>query len=87
MSQSHGAAGGGAIRVATRRGVIDIKARRDGSVPAGTIFIPFCYADAAANLLTNAALDPVGKIPEYKFCAAKVEKRAMAARASDAGDP
>ena len=37
------------------------------------VFIPFCFAEAAANLLTNDALDPFGKIPEFKFCAAKVE--------------
>ena len=37
------------------------------------VFIPFCYAEAAANALTNPALDPVGKIPEFKFCAARVE--------------
>ncbi|MCH7888587.1 MAG: formate dehydrogenase subunit alpha [Proteobacteria bacterium] len=67
---------GETIRVATRRGAIEIKARRDGQVPAGMIFIPFCFTDAAANLLTNPALDPIGKIPEYKFCAARVEKRA-----------
>ncbi len=48
-------------------------------MPAGTIFIPFCFADAAANLLTNPALDPIGKIPEYKFCAARVERAAPAA--------
>ncbi len=62
------------MRVATRRGVIETKARRDGKVPTGVVFIPFCYADAAANLLTNPALDPFGKIPEFKFCAARVEK-------------
>jgi formate dehydrogenase major subunit len=61
------------IRVATRRGAIDIKLRSDRDVPAGMIFIPFCYAEAAANILTNPALDPFGKIPEFKFCAAKVE--------------
>ncbi|MFQ5786121.1 MAG: molybdopterin oxidoreductase family protein, partial [Alphaproteobacteria bacterium] len=65
---------GDRIRVATRRGVIETKVRRDRRVPAGMIFIPFCYADAAANTLTNPALDPFGKIPEYKFCAARVEK-------------
>ena len=43
------------------------------------MFVPFCYAEAAANMLTNPALDPVGKIPEFKFCAAKVEKAASAA--------
>ena len=69
-----GVAGGETIRVATRRGVIELKARVDSSVPNGVVFIPFCFAEAAANLLTNPALDPVGKIPEFKFCAAKVEK-------------
>ena len=61
------------IRVSTRRGTVDIKLRSDRDVPQGMVFIPFCFAEAAANLLTNAALDPFGKIPEFKFCAAKVE--------------
>jgi formate dehydrogenase major subunit len=61
------------IRVSTRRGNVDIKLRSDRDVPQGMVFIPFCFAEAAANLLTNAALDPFGKIPEFKFCAAKVE--------------
>jgi formate dehydrogenase major subunit len=61
------------IRVSTRRGKVDIKLRSDRDVPQGMVFIPFCFAEAAANLLTNAALDPFGKIPEFKFCAAKVE--------------
>jgi formate dehydrogenase major subunit len=69
-----GIAPGEMIRVETRRGTIEIKSRRDGSIPRGLIFIPFCYADAAANVLTNPALDPFGKIPEYKYCAARVEK-------------
>ncbi len=47
--------------------------RQDEQVPPGAIFIPFAFVEAAANLLTNAALDPFGKIPEFKFCAAKVE--------------
>jgi formate dehydrogenase major subunit len=64
---------GAAIRVATRRGVIELKARADSAVPAGMVFIPFCYAEAAANILTNPQLDPIGKIPEFKFCAARVE--------------
>jgi formate dehydrogenase major subunit len=38
------------------------------------VFMPFCYAEAAANLLTNPALDPVGKIPEFKFCAVRAER-------------
>jgi formate dehydrogenase major subunit len=64
------------IRVSTRRGSIELKARSDGAVPDGLIFIPFCYAEAAANILTNPQLDPFGKIPEFKYCAARVEKAA-----------
>ncbi len=64
---------GDPVRVETRRGVIELKTRVDTDVPGGVIFIPFCYAEAAANLLTNPALDPFGKIPEFKFCAARVE--------------
>ncbi len=65
---------GSAIKVSTRRGAIELKARADEGVPKGLIFIPFCYAEAAANVLTNPALDPFGKIPEFKFCAARIEK-------------
>ncbi|HEX6978585.1 MAG TPA: formate dehydrogenase subunit alpha [Alphaproteobacteria bacterium] len=67
------------VRVSTRRGTIELKARVDPALPAGLIFIPFCYAEAAANILTNPQLDPFGKIPEFKFCAARVEKIAAAA--------
>ncbi len=65
---------GDPVRVVTRRGAIELKARADGAVPPGMVFIPFCYAEAAANILTNPQLDPFGKIPEFKFCAARVEK-------------
>jgi formate dehydrogenase major subunit len=64
---------GGLIRVSTRRGEVVLKARADRDVAEGMVFIPFCFAEAAANLLTNPQLDPMGKIPEFKFCAAKVE--------------
>jgi formate dehydrogenase major subunit len=67
------------IEVATRRGRIALKARADTGIPKGVVFIPFCYAEAAANMLTNPALDPIGKIPEFKYCAAKVEKATSAA--------
>ena len=70
---------GDMVRVATRRGAIELKARSDSAVPAGMIFIPFCYAEAAANVLTNPQLDPFGKIPEFKFCAARVERAAVPA--------
>jgi len=65
---------GDMIRVSTRRGIIELKARVDSAVPAGMIFIPFCYAEAAANVLTNPKLDPFGKIPEFKYCAAQISK-------------
>jgi formate dehydrogenase major subunit len=76
-----GIAAGDPIRVTTRRGTIELKARSDSAVAPGQVFIPFCYAEAAANVLTNPQLDPFGKIPEYKFCAAKVEPVAMQAAA------
>ncbi len=65
---------GDPVRVETRRGAIELKTRVDSAIPAGMVFIPFCYAEAAANRLTNPALDPFGKIPEFKFCAARLEK-------------
>ncbi len=68
-----GIAAGDPVRVTTRRGMIELKARGDSAVAPGMVFIPFCYAEAAANILTNPQLDPIGKIPEFKFCAAKVE--------------
>ena len=74
--RSLGVAPGDAVRVGTRRGEITLKTRADRDVPTGLVFIPFCFAEAAANLLTNPALDPFGKIPEFKFCAARVEPSA-----------
>jgi len=71
-----GVEAGAPVRVTTRRGRIELKARSDSAVPSGLIFVPFCYAEAAANVLTNPQLDPFGKIPEFKFCAAKVEPAA-----------
>jgi formate dehydrogenase major subunit len=64
---------GDMVRVSTRRGVLELRARADGAIPGGMVFIPFCYAEAPANVLTNQALDPFGKIPEFKFCAARVD--------------
>jgi formate dehydrogenase major subunit len=60
------------VRLETRRGAVEVKLRSDRDVPDTMVFMPFCYAEAAANLLTNPALDPMGKIPEYKFCAVRV---------------
>jgi formate dehydrogenase major subunit len=64
---------GDPIRVSTRRGVVELAARQDDAIPDGVVFIPFAFVEAAANLLTNPALDPFGKIPEFKYCAARVE--------------
>ncbi len=63
---------GDVITVRSRRGQVAIHLRRDDGTPQGAVFIPFAYYEAAANLLTNAALDPVGKIPEFKYCAVAV---------------
>ncbi len=63
---------GDRLRLETRRGAVEVNVRADRDVPVGMVFMPFCYAEAAVNLLTNPALDPAGKIPEFKFCAARV---------------
>jgi formate dehydrogenase major subunit len=65
---------GDVITVQSRRGKVAIHVRRDDGTPRGAVFIPFAYYEAAANLMTNAALDPFGKIPEFKYCAVAVEK-------------
>ena len=70
--QQMGLQPGDVITVRSRRGQVAIHLRRDDGTPRGAIFIPFAYYEAAANLLTNAALDPVGKIPEFKYCAVAV---------------
>jgi predicted molibdopterin-dependent oxidoreductase YjgC len=62
------------IRVSSRRGEIQAKAKISGKAVDGTVFIPFHWAQAAANELTHAALDPTAKIPEYKVCAVKIQK-------------
>jgi formate dehydrogenase major subunit/formate dehydrogenase alpha subunit len=67
---------GARVKVASRRGGIKAVVRISNMARAGTVFIPFHYAQAAANRLTNAALDPVSGIPEYKVCAVKLEKAA-----------
>ncbi len=64
---------GGRVRMTTRRGTVELAARREPGMPQGLVFMPFCYQEAAANILTNSALDPFGKIPELKFSAVRVE--------------
>jgi formate dehydrogenase major subunit len=63
---------GGVLTIASRRGTISLYARADDGMPRGAVFVPFCYYEAAANLLTNPVLDPFGKIPEFKYCAIRV---------------
>ena len=67
-----GAAPAGTLTITSRRGSISLYARADEDQPRGAVFVPFCYYEAAANLLTNPALDPFGKIPESKYCAVNV---------------
>jgi formate dehydrogenase major subunit len=62
------------LTIESRRGRIALYARADDGTPRGSVFVPFCYYEAAANMLTNPVLDPVGKIPEFKYCAVRVTK-------------
>ena len=65
---------GGLVRLTTKRGTITIMAREDRAVAPDMVFLPFAFVEAAANILTNPAVDPYGKIPEFKFSAVRVEK-------------
>ena len=67
----------GPIRLETRRGAVEIKGPQRSRRPGDMVLMPFCYAEAEANLLTNPALDPFGKIPEFKFCAVRAERAGM----------
>ncbi|MFC7297696.1 formate dehydrogenase subunit alpha [Herminiimonas aquatilis] len=63
---------GDLITLESRRGNVTLYARADDSSPRGAVFVPFCYYEAAINRLTNSALDPFGKIPEFKYCAIRI---------------
>jgi len=63
---------GDVVTLRSRRGEVALHLRRDDGTPRGAVFVPFAYYEAAANLMTHAALDPVGKIPEFKYCAIQV---------------
>lgn len=73
------------VTIASRRGEVVLYARADDSSPVGAIFVPFCYYEAAINRLTNAALDPFGKIPEFKYCAVKLTPGGEVARQGSYG--
>ena len=72
--QALGLNAGDVITVQSRRGQVTIHVRRDDGMPKGAVFMPFAYYEAAANLMTNAALDPFGKIPEFKYCAVAIRR-------------
>ena len=74
-----GLAAGQTITVETRRGTVRAVLRVDREVADNMVFMPFCFVESAANLLTNPQLDPYGKIPEFKFCAARVRGETVAA--------
>jgi formate dehydrogenase major subunit len=63
---------GDPITLETRRGSVAALVRADPGVPVGAVFLPFCYVEAPANLMTNPKLDPYGKIPEFKYCAVRL---------------
>jgi len=65
---------GDLITIQSRRGKVSLYARADESSPLGSVFVAFCYYEAAINKLTNSALDPFGKIPEFKYCAVRISK-------------
>ena len=69
---------GEAVTIATRRGSITLKTRADPLMQPGMVFVPFCYLEAAANILTNPALDPFGKIPEFKYAASRLHRAEVA---------
>jgi formate dehydrogenase major subunit len=63
---------GDVVTIASRRGQVSLYARADEGTPRNAVFVPFCYYEAAINKLTNPALDPFAKIPEFKYCAVRV---------------
>jgi len=67
-----GVEAGDVITIASRRGQVTLRVRRDDGTPQGAVFVPFAYYEAAANMMTNPALDPFGKIPEFKYCAVAI---------------
>ncbi len=75
-AEKYGVQDGDAVKIRSRRGQIQAAVKVSPKAVVGTIFIPFHFAQAAANTLTHAALDPVSKIPEFKVCAVRLERAA-----------
>ena len=78
---------GDLIRLETRRGAVEVKVRSDRDVPENMVFMPFCYAEAAANLLTNPALDPFGRFPNSSSARSGPNRPRSAPRRSNPGFP
>jgi formate dehydrogenase major subunit len=73
------------LTIESRRGIVSLYARADDGMPRGSVFVPFCYYEAAANMLTNPVLDPFGKIPEFKYCAVRVTRGGPSPKRSSFG--
>jgi formate dehydrogenase major subunit len=73
------------VTLRSRRGSVSLYAREDASSPPGTVFAAFCWVEAAINQLTNPALDPVAKIPEFKYCAVRLERGGAVAAGRGSG--
>jgi formate dehydrogenase major subunit len=69
------------VTLTPRRGSVSALARLDPGIAQGTVFLPFCYVEAPANLMTSPKLDPDGKIPEFKHCAVRVTAGGSVGRA------
>jgi formate dehydrogenase major subunit len=80
-----GARAGELVTLTSRRGEVSLYARADTGTPRGAVFVPFCYYEAAINKLTNSALDPFGKIPEFKYCAVKMTSGGLVPEQSSYG--
>ncbi len=80
-----GARPGDVVTIESRRGTVTLWARADEGTPRGAVFVPFAYYEAAINRLTNAALDPFAKIPEFKYCAVRVKAGGLAPQVSSYG--
>ncbi len=75
MARTYGVGEGCQVRLTTRRGSVSVRAQLNAGLRMDTLFMPFHFAGAGrANLLTNPALDPISRMPEFKVCAVRLEK-------------
>ena len=75
MALSYGIADGDSVQLTTRRGTAAVKAQLTPTIRMDTLFMPFHFnGQGRANLLTNPALDPISKMPEFKVCSVRIEK-------------